>query len=95
MSDQWKVPDRKFHIGIAWAGSPQNDIDKHRNIPIHHFVELYRVPGIQLYSLQVDAKKGDLNLWGFAPLIRDLSGYIRDVADSVSILNQTRPCHHS
>jgi tetratricopeptide (TPR) repeat protein len=88
MSNAWKVPDRKFHIGIAWAGSPQNDIDRHRNIPIHHFVEFYRVPGIQLYSLQVDAKKSDLNVWGFAPLIRDLSGYIRDVADSVSILNE-------
>jgi hypothetical protein len=82
----WKVPDRKFHIGIAWAGSPMNDIDKHRNIPVHHFVELYRVPGIQLYSLQVDARKSDLNLWGFSPLIRDLSGYIRDVADTCSIL---------
>ncbi len=88
MSNQWKVPDRQFHIGIAWAGSPLNDIDKHRNIPIHHFMELYRVPGIQLYSLQCDAKKTDLNLWGFAPLIRDLSGYIRDVADSVSILQE-------
>lgn len=88
MPNHWKVPDRKFHIGIAWAGSPLNDIDKHRNIPIHHFVELYRVPGIQLYSLQVDQKKSDLNLWGFAPLIKDLSGYLRDVADTYSILEQ-------
>lgn len=88
MSNQWKVADRKFHIGIAWSGSPLNDIDKHRNIPIHHFVELYKVPGIQLYSLQVDQKKTDLNLWGFAPLIRDLSGYIRDVADTCSILQE-------
>jgi tetratricopeptide (TPR) repeat protein len=86
MPTQWKVPDRKFHIGIAWAGSPLNDIDKHRNIPIHHFVDLYKVPGIQLYGLQVDAKKSDLNLWGFAPLIKDLSGYIRCIADTYSIL---------
>lgn len=86
LSNAWKVPDRKFHIGIAWAGSPLNDIDKHRNIPIHHFMELYRVPGIQLYSLQVDAKKSDLNLWGFAPLIRPLDGYLRDVADSATVL---------
>ena len=86
MSTQWKVPDRKFHIGIAWAGSPMNDIDKHRNIPIHHFMELYRVEGVQLYALQCDERKKDLNLWGFAPLVRDLSGYIRDVADTVSIL---------
>lgn len=86
MSKQWLVTDRKFHIGIAWAGSPMNDIDKHRNIPIHHFLELQRVPGIQLYSLQVDAKKSDLNLWGCAPVIRDLSGFIRCVADTTSIL---------
>jgi tetratricopeptide (TPR) repeat protein len=88
MSKQWIVPDRKFHIGIAWAGSPLNDIDKHRNIPIHHFVELYKVPGIQLYSLQCDARKADLNLWGFAPLIKDNAGYIRDVADTCSILHE-------
>jgi tetratricopeptide (TPR) repeat protein len=86
MSNAWKVPDRKFHIGIAWAGSPLNDIDKHRNIPIHHFVELFRVPGIQLYSLQIGERAKDLNLWGFAPIIKPLEGYIRDVADTVSIL---------
>jgi tetratricopeptide (TPR) repeat protein len=88
LSNAWKVPDRKFHIGIAWSGSPLNDIDKHRNIPIHHFMELYRVPNIQIYSLQVDAKKSDLNLWGFAPLIKPLDGYIRDCADTISILHE-------
>ena len=88
MPPQWKVPDRKLHIGIAWAGSPLNDIDRHRNIPIHHFLELYRVPGIQLYSLQVDEKKKDLNIWGCAPVIRDLSGYLRDIADTISVLDQ-------
>lgn len=86
MSTAWKVPDRKFHIGIAWAGSPLNDIDKHRNIPIHHFMELHRVPGVQLYSLQMDAKKSDLNLWGFAPLVRPLDGYLRDIADTATVL---------
>lgn len=86
MPAQWKVPDRKFHIGIAWSGSPMNDIDKHRNIPIFHFLELYRVPGIQVYSLQVDERKDQLNLWGCAPLIRPLDGYLRDIADTVSVL---------
>lgn len=86
MPTAWKVPSRKFHIGIAWSGSPLNDIDKHRNIPIHHFIDLYKVPGIQLYALQCDARKSDLNLWGFAPLIKDLSGYIRCIADTYSIL---------
>jgi hypothetical protein len=80
---QWKVPDRKFHIGIAWAGSPLNDIDKHRCVPVTQFLELYRVPGIQLYSLQMDNKKHELFSTGCAPVIRDLSG-IPTRVDSIS-----------
>lgn len=82
----WKVPDRKLHVGIAWAGSPLNDIDKHRNIPLTEFFELYRVPGIQLYSLQVDARKNDLFEMGGLPLITDLSPYIQDVVGTVALL---------
>lgn len=83
---QWKVPDRKLHIGIAWRGSGLNEINEHRSIPIQQFLELYKVPGIQLYSLQVDQNKHQLNDTGCAPVIKDLSLYIRDVSDTVSIL---------
>jgi hypothetical protein len=86
INTSWKVPDRKLHVGIAWAGSPQNDIDRHRNVPVTQFLDLYRVPGIQLYSLQVDGRKSDLFQAGAAPVVKDLSGYIRDVADTFSIL---------
>lgn len=86
INNSWKVPDRKLHVGIAWAGSPQNDIDKHRNVSITQFLDLYRVPGIQLYSLQVDGKKGELYTTGGAPVIKDLTGYVRDCADTFSIL---------
>lgn len=82
----WKVPDRKLHIGIAWDGSPLNDIAKHRAIPFHHFFELYRVPGIQLYSLQCDEKSKDLMDAGASVLVRDLKPYIRDVTDTLAIL---------
>ena len=83
----WKVPDRKLHIGIAWAGSPQNDIDRHRCVPVTQFLELYRVPGIQLYSLQMDNKKHELFSTGCAPVIRDLSGYIQDVTSTFNVLH--------
>lgn len=82
----WMVPDTKLHIGIAWAGSPLNDIDKHRNIPVEQFLELYRVPGIQLYGLQVGERQRELHESGSVSLIRDLSTYINDVADTVSLL---------
>lgn len=94
----WRVPDRKFHVGIAWGGSPLNDIDAHRNIPVQLFYELYRVSGVQLYSLQVNQnmqghdgqtvnKWNDLAGSGGAPLIQDLSPYIHDVVDTMSLIN--------
>ena len=82
----WKVPDRKLHIGIAWRGSSLNETNEWRSVPIQEFLALYKVPGIQLYSLQVDAAKQQLTDAGCAPVIKDLSGYIRDVADTCAIL---------
>lgn len=82
----WKLPERKLHIGIAWGGSKLNDIDKHRNIPVEQFLDLYNVPGVQLYSLQVDGQKEDLHQRGCLPLIKPLDGYIRDVSDTLGLL---------
>lgn len=82
----WKVSDRKFHVGIAWAGSPLNDIDQHRSIPVEHFLDLYRVPGIQLYSLQIGPRNDEMYRIGAIPVIRDLAPHVRDVVDTLSIL---------
>ena len=83
---QWLVPDRKFHIGISWRGSALNEINSHRSIDITHFLDLYKVPGVQLYSLQVDSNKQQMFDAGCAPVIKDLSGYVRDVTDSLSLM---------
>lgn len=82
----WLAKD-KFNIGIAWAGSKMNDIDKWRSIPLDQFLELYKVPGIQLYSLQVGDNANDVHNIGAATLIRDLSPIIRDAADTAAIIN--------
>jgi hypothetical protein len=82
----WKVPDTKLHIGIAWAGSEKNDIDRWRSLPLTMFLDFYKVPGIQLYSLQVDERRKELVNYGSEALIRDLSPWISDVVDTVSIL---------
>lgn len=82
----WKAPGRKIHIGIAWAGSPMNDIDRHRELGVERFLDLYKVEGVQLYSLQVGDRVTDLHAAGCAALIKDLSPYIRDVADTVGVL---------
>lgn len=83
---QWKVPDKKLHVGIAWAGSPLNEIDKHRNIPVEQFLSLYKVPSLQLYSLQVGDRSKEAAEIGASSLILDLSRYISDVTDTLGIL---------
>ena len=83
---QWKVPDRKLHIGIAWRGSSLNEINEARSIPVTQFLDLYKVPGIQLYGLQIDDNKRQMFDLGCSPVIKDLSGYVRDVVDTLSLL---------
>lgn len=82
----WKSPDRRFHIGVAWRGSTLSDIDHHRSFPVEHLLRLYEVPGVQLYSLQVGEKANELHQAGAAALIRDLSPFINDVADTTAII---------
>lgn len=83
----WKVPDRKLHVGIAWAGSPLNDIDKHRNLPLQQLLELCRVPGVQLYSLQVGPRAQEAQDSGAIILARPMwPQYIHDVVDTLAIL---------
>lgn len=82
----WKSTIAKLHIGIAYGGSPQNEIDRWRSIPVEQFLELYRVPGVQLYSLQVGDRTKDLHAAGCAALIRDMSPWIKSASDTVSIM---------
>jgi hypothetical protein len=82
----WMVPDQKLHIGIQWAGSKLNDIDKYRSIPVDFFLQLCSVPGVHFYSLQVGERTDDANVIGATAVIKNLSPYIRDVCDTVSLL---------
>lgn len=82
----WKATDRKFHIGVAWRGAAHSDIDHHRSFDVANLLRLYEIPGVQLYSLQADAKGDELHAAGCAALIRDLRPFIQDVADTTAII---------
>lgn len=82
----WLSPGRLLHVGIAWAGAPANDINQWRSIPFTQFLDLYRAPGVQLYSLQVGEHVKDLHESGAAALVRDLSPFIRDATDTVGLM---------
>jgi tetratricopeptide (TPR) repeat protein len=51
----WRLelpPDGTFRVGIAWQGNPRYGGDRHRSIPLRHFLPLARLPGVRLVSLQ-------------------------------------------
>jgi hypothetical protein len=81
----WKAP-RKLHIGVSWRGSASSDIDHHRSFNVELLLELYRVPGVQLYGLQADQRGDEIFSAGAPHLIRDLRPFIMDVADTTAIL---------
>ena len=82
----WKQKGRKLHVGIAWAGSPLNDIDRWRSIPFTQFLDLAKVEGVQLYALQLGPHQQDLWQAGCGAVVRDVGRQISDVADTVAIL---------
>lgn len=82
----WKSPGRKLHVGIAWAGAPLSDIDRWRSFLLTDMLPLTQVPGIQLYGLQVGPRAADIHATGAQSMVKDLSPYIRSVADTASIM---------
>lgn len=88
----WKAKGRggrePLHVGIAWAGNPSNDIDRWRSMSLEPFLELARVPGVQLYALQFGPHQQDLWAIGAGALVRDLQPQVRDVADTVAIVKE-------
>jgi tetratricopeptide (TPR) repeat protein len=82
----WRAEGRRLHIGVAWRGSTASDIDHHRSFPVEHLLTLYKIPGIQLYSLQADQRGDELHHAGCGALIRDLRPFIGDVADTCAII---------
>lgn len=84
----WKIPDRKLHVGICWAGSPQNDIDRWRSMDVRLFLELCAIPGVQLYSLQIGPRAEDLHAHGLAALMYDMQTFIQDVSDTIAVVSE-------
>ena len=82
----WKRPDARLHVAIAWAGAPNNAIDPHRSVPFEAMLELGRVPGIALYSVQVGDRAKELHDKGAAALVTDMSPWIRDARGTAGIL---------
>lgn len=73
-----------LRVGLVWAGGVYTK-NRHRNITLKQFIDLFRIPGMQFFSLQ----KGDAaaELGSIPPgLIIDLVPHLSDFADTAAAI---------
>jgi FkbM family methyltransferase len=73
-------------VGIVWAGSPQHSNDPNRSLSLEEMLPLAAVPGVALYSLQAGPRVGDIAKVAHPSLVRDLSRYLNDFADTAAVI---------
>ncbi len=80
--DLWKkhISGPEFKIGLVWAGSPTNNDDRNRSIPLHRFSPLCSIPGVRVYGLQkgrttdhVLVPSNDVDIINFGNELEDFS----------------------
>jgi tetratricopeptide (TPR) repeat protein len=73
-------------VGIAWAGRPTQRNDRTRSCPLDHFGALAEIDGLSLFGLQVGERAGDLAHVPWGGDVTDLSGGLKDFADTASAM---------
>jgi tetratricopeptide (TPR) repeat protein len=90
LGEGWKTgetfnfPGSRKKIGIIWAGSADQDNDRHRSATVEDFLGLYEAKGVQLYSFQVGDRAKECRK--YAPLVIDLAPRIRDFTDTAALM---------
>lgn len=77
----------KLNVGIVWAGSSGHRKNSSRSIELSSFMGLAGVERVQLYSLQVGEREGDLHHLPDSVNIIDLADRIGDYLDTARMIN--------
>jgi hypothetical protein len=78
------VPGLK--VGIAWQGSPGFRGDRYRSIPLRHFAQLAKLPGIQLISLQKGPGREQLSDFSQREAVLDVAEELHDFGDTAAAM---------
>jgi tetratricopeptide (TPR) repeat protein len=82
------LPADGLRVGLAWSGHPDNAKDHERSIPFASLVPLTCIPGTRFVSLQKDIRTTDADDFRRCGKVIDLSGALRDFADTAAIIAQ-------
>ncbi len=79
--------DRKFRVGIVWAGNPKHRKNMQRSCNLSAFSPLLDVSGVSFYSLQKELSETDRTLLHQTSIV-DLSPHFGDLADTAAAIAQ-------
>lgn len=81
-----KLPETgRPKVGLTWSGNREK-LD--RSCPFPAFVKLTEVAGVDFYSFQRGAPRGDIEEHGAEALMSDLGGDLEDFADDAELVQQ-------
>lgn len=83
--EEWRNT-RELKVGISWQGDPQNISDRNRSIPLTHYYELARIPGVKLFSLQFGQGCEQLAQVPAGVTISDLGDRLGDFRQTAAIM---------
>ena len=80
--------DKKaLRVGVVWAGNPEHGNDRRRSIPLTTFAELFKVPGVQFYSLQKGKPSEELQTLPAAAEVISLGEEFTDFAVTAAAMD--------
>jgi hypothetical protein len=79
----------RLKVGLAWAGSPTHQNERHRSCRLADLAPLLAVPDVAFYSLQVGPQAAELREPGpWSGRLVDLGARLGDYADTAAVLEQ-------
>jgi FkbM family methyltransferase len=78
----------RFKVGIIWSGSVTFHANHLRATKLDHFLELLRVPNVQLYSMQMMQPREQLQQFDVNSIILDPTPLVDDFADTAALIQQ-------
>ena len=75
-------------VGVVWAGSPNNRLDRYRSCALRDLLPLLRVPGIDFFSLQKGERARELGELPADIRVHDVSPRLNDFGDLALVIDQ-------
>jgi hypothetical protein len=76
-----------LRVGLVWSGDSQNRRNRKRIVPLQMLPPLWRLEGIEFFSLQLGPEAARLAEFPSAPIVNHMS-LIADFADTAAFMSQ-------